>query len=138
MYEILMLRLSEDKVYPMICNAMQTSEILEFVKKTEEKDLNIIKELIEVNFDCREVVYKEADPLNLKKPENKSSQKFIVYINHNNGGEQSLFGYPTLKHAYEIGMQFITKKSTVKIYKIDDSIEWGNLQLVKTLKYNKC
>lgn len=131
-----MLRLSKDKVYSMICNAMQTSEVLDFVKTTEEKEPDRIRELIEVNFDCREATYNEEDPLNLKEPENESSQKFIVYINYNNGSEQSLFGYPTLEHALVVGRAFLTEKGTVKIYESDDSIVWGGLRLVENLKFN--
>lgn len=137
-----MLRLSKDKVYSMICNAMQTSEVLDFVKTTEEKEPDRIRELIEVNFDCREATYNEEDPLNLKEPENKSSQIkssqiFIVYINYNNGSEQSLFRYPTLEHALVVGRAFLSEKGTVKIYESDDSIVWGGLRLVEHLKFNR-
>lgn len=137
MYQIIMLRLSKDRVIPLICNTMQASEVMDFVRLSKEKSPDEILEQIEINFDCREVDYEEEDPFGLKEPENKSSQKFIVYISYNNGSEPSLFGYPTLEHAYIVGNKFITENGTVKIYEKNDDILWGNLKLIDTLKYKE-
>jgi hypothetical protein len=69
MYEIVMLRLSEEKVAPLICNQSQTSEILDFVKNAKGEEPELILEQIESNFDCREVDYSEEDPFGFKKTE---------------------------------------------------------------------
>ena len=136
MYEIVMLRLEADKVIPLICNTMQIPEVVDFAKANKGKDPSIILESIECNFDCKKTEVNEENPFNIKVIKNKSN--YIVYINYNNGSEQTLLGYPTLSHARGVAKKFTTEKGTVKIYSnINDPQSWGELRLVETINYKK-
>ena len=136
MYEIIMLKLSKDKTASLICNSSQVSEVIDFVKGEKGSVPDFIIDMIEANFDCKEAECSYEDPYDLKKQElPESSQKFLVYIDYNNGSEPSMFGYPTLEHARIVGNQFITKDGSVKIYERDDNTLWGALKLVENVTY---